>query len=320
MLRNRNITVLGGAGFVGLHICSRLIRLGYRVRLITRSRTSHPDLLVLPDTEVIEGSVFDTDLLRRTFTGCSTVINLIGILNEKGHKGEGFRKIHAELPKTIMDVCRITGVQRLLHMSALNADAAAAPSHYLRSKGEGENTVHTFASESLRVTSFQPSVIFGEGDSFFNRFAGLLKITPVFFPLACPDARFAPVYVGDVADRFIAAIDDRTSWGKRIPLCGPEQYSLIELVRYTARQLGIRRWIIGLPDILSHFQAAIFEWVPGKPFSLDNYRSLQVDSVCVEPAHEPTTIESVTPVYIGQLGGENRFDLYRKHIHRYRQG
>lgn len=316
MLLNKKVTVLGGSGFVGMHICNRLLKLDYQVNVITRKRDDHPDLLVLPNTRVIEGNVFDAKFLQSTLADSSIVINLIGILNEKGHKGEGFMRAHRDLPKTLIEVCRILGVRRYLHMSALNADATSGPSHYLRSKGEGENIVHTQAPDNLKVTSFQPSVIFGEEDTFFNRFAALLKITPVLFPLACPNARFAPVYVGDVADRFVNAIEDETTFGKRIPICGPDEYSLIELVRYTAEQLGVSRKIIGLPDSISKLQANIFEWLPGKPFSLDNYNSLKVDSVCSGNSHESTHIEDIVPAYIGNKTLQHDYDNYRKNARR----
>ena len=309
------VCILGGSGFVGLHICNRLSQLGVRAKVLTRKREAHPDLLVIPHITAIEGDVFDTRFLQQQLTGCHTVINLIGILNEKGHNGAGFRRVHVDLARQVADACRNAGVARLLHMSALNADASHGPSHYLRSKGEGENIVHTYASERLRVTSFQPSVIFGAEDSFFNRFAALLKITPLAFPLACPQSRFAPVYVGDVADAFISAIDDKSTFGQRIPLCGPGEYSLRELVSYTAQQLGLRRRIIGLPDGLSKLQAAIFEWLPGKPFSLDNYHSLQVDSVCHEHEPMPTSIEAVVPSYIGGQNIHYEYDCYRKYRH-----
>jgi len=307
------VCVLGGSGFVGLHICNRLAQRDIPVTVVSRKPEAHPGLLVIPGIRVITGDVFQRDLLQRAFSGCRTVINLVGILNESGHRGDGFRRVHAELPRLVVDACRHSGVSRLLHMSALNADAGNGPSHYLRSKGEGENIVHTYASERLQVTSFRPSVIFGAEDSFFNRFAALLKITPLAFPLACPQSRFAPVYVGDVADAFIKAIDDKSTYGQRIPLCGPGEYSLRELVSYTAQQLGLRRWIIGLPDSLSKLQAAIFEWLPGKPFSLDNYRSLQVDSVCHQHEPMPTRIEAVVPSYIGRQNIHCEYNCYRTH-------
>ena len=135
-------------------------------------------------------------------------------------------------------------------------------------------------------------------------------------PLACPNARFAPVYVGDVVNRFVEALDDKTTTNKRYNLCGPKEYSLVELVKYTTRLLEIKRAIIGLPDPVSRLQAAVLEWFPGKPFSLDNYNSLQVDSICQQNTSEPTSIESVVPCYIGNKQIHNTYDDYRKKARR----
>ena len=310
-MQSSKISILGGSGFVGRHITRILIAQGKQVRIATRNRERHRDLLVLPGIELVEADIFDNGSLRKLLEGTDGVINLVGILNERQHNGDGFRRAHIDLPRQIVDACRVTGVTRLLHMSALNANVASSPSYYLRTKAEGENFLHTIASPSLHVTSFRPSVIFGQDDSFFNRFAGLLKVTPFVFPLACPNARFAPVYVGDVANRFTQALEDKTTFGQRYDLCGPKQYSLIELVRYTADQLQLRRCIIGLPDTISHLQAAMLEWFPGKPFSLDNYKSLKTDSICSKGATEPTSVESIEPYYLGNRGKAKNYDRYR---------
>lgn len=315
-MQHANICILGGAGFVGRHIASRLIAQGKQVRIATRNRERHRDLLVLPGIELVDADIFDSGSLCKLLDGTDCVINLVGILNEKQHNGEGFRRAHIELPRRILDACHVTGISRLLHMSALNADVTSSPSYYLRTKAEGENFLHSIASSTLHVTSFRPSVIFGPGDSFFNRFAGLLKQMPLAFPLACPDTRFAPVYVGDVSNRFVEALYDSASYRKRYDLCGPRQYTLRQLIDYTARALRLKRLIIGLPDTASHIQAALLEWFPGKPFSLDNYRSLQVDSICDNGPSEPTSIESIVPLYIGNQSMQNRYDRYRGQAHR----
>jgi NADH dehydrogenase len=186
-------------------------------------------------------------------------------------------------------------------MSALGADAEHGNSFYQRSKGEAEELVH--ATGDLDVTSFRPSIIFGPDDSFFNRFAGLLKSVPLFFPLACANARFAPVYVGDVVECFARAIDAPATVGKRYELCGPYSYSLYQLVQYTTRQFGLRRWIVKLPDWAARLQARVFELMPGKPFSRDNYDSMRRDNVCggefpAEFGIIPCSIESVVPAYL----------------------
>ena len=314
-MQHIQICMLGGTGFVGSHIAARLAAAGHNVKILTRRREKHRELLVVPGITLIEADIFDRGQLLKHFAHCQAVINLVGILNEKGHRGDGFHHVHVELSKLVLDACLNNRVKRLLHMSALNADASGAPSFYLRSKGEAENAVLTYNSDRIAVTSFRPSVIFGENDSFFNRFAGLLKLTPVL-PLACPEARFAPVYVGDVAARFVSALDDPSTYGKRYDLCGPREYTLAELVRYTARLCGLKRMVIGLPDSLSKLQANIFEWLPGKPFSIDNYQSLKVDSICTQGEREPTSIESIVPGYLGTRRLNQNFDDYRKHARR----
>jgi uncharacterized protein YbjT (DUF2867 family) len=296
------LCILGGSGFVGGHLVTRFAERGFDIKVLTRSSARHRELLVLPAVTLGEVDVFDQATLEREFTGCEGVVNLVGILNERGHRGGGFQRAHVELAQRVLDACTAAGVRRLLHMSALNA-AVDAPSHYLRSKGEAARRVLA-AADQLHVTVFEPSVIFGPGDSFMNRFAGLLRLMPVL-PLACPQARFAPVYVGDVADAFVRSYADATAFGRRYSLCGPQVYSLLELVRLAARTAHLRRWVIGLPGWAGWLQAAIMEWLPGKPFSLDNYNSLKLDSVCSsnglgEFDITPTPLEAILPGYLGE--------------------
>ncbi len=295
--------MLGGTGFVGRTVAARLSRAGHKISVLTRASALHRDLLVLPGVVLIEGDVHDPAFLRQQFKGVDVVINLVGILNERGHSGAGFRRIHAELPAKVASACREEGVPRLLHMSALNA-SPDAPSHYLRTKAVGEDAAHA-AAPDVRVTSFRPSVIFGPRDSFTNRFARLLRYAPGFFPLACPDARFQPIYVEDVARAFVDAMEEYRTHGQRYDLCGPRVYRLRELVGYIAELGGRRVRLLGLSDRLSRLQATVLEYVPGKPFSLDNYHSLAVDAVCA--GHnalasvfgiEPTPLERVAPGYL----------------------
>lgn len=296
------ICMLGGTGFVGRSICMRLAALGHRIVIISRRRERHRDLLVLPTLSIVNGDVHDPEVLRAQFQGSDAVINLVGILNEKGRDGSEFRRVHTELPEKVIGACRSTGVRRLLHMSALNADPSG-PSHYLRTKGLGENLVHQAANSQTQVTSFRPSVIFGPHDSFTNRFAALLRHIPLAFPLACPDARLQPVYVGDVSVAFTHALRDIETFGKRYNLCGPKSYSLFELVSYIASLVQLKRHIIRLSDWQSRLQANVMEYVPGKPFSRDNYESLQQDSVCSEKFPQvfdlvPGNLEEIAPTYL----------------------
>ncbi len=314
-MKSHNICILGGSGFVGGHLASRLVRDGHRVRILARRPERHRDLLVLPTLEVVAADIHDVRELASQFRDQDVVINLVGILNEKGDKGIGFRQVHLELAEKVTNACRTSGVKRLLHMSALNADAEEGPSYYLRSKGQAEDHVHN--AEGIEVTSFRPSVIYGPGDSFFNRFAGLLRITPGMLPLAMGQARFAPVYVEDVAHCFATSIDNPHTYGRRFDLCGPKTYTLQELVEYTAKIIGIRRKIVSLGKTLSAMQANVLEFFPGKPLSRDNYRSLQVDSICEESfpgifSISPTAIEAVVPGYLGQRRQRDRYGDYRQ--------
>jgi uncharacterized protein YbjT (DUF2867 family) len=315
-MKHRTICMLGGTGFVGRHIAALLARDGIDIRIVTRYAETKDAVRVLPTVRLIEADCHDPEVLGRAFSDCDAVINLVGILNEKGRKGEGFRHAHVDLTRKVLDACSETGVRRLLHMSALNA-AAGGPSHYLRSKGEAEGLIQVHRDRGLQFTVFQPSTIFGRGDSFINRFAGLLRLMPGVFPLACPHARMAPVWVEDVAEAFVRALDNRDTFGKRFQLCGPDVMSLKEIVEYTARTMRIRRKVIGLPDFLSRLQANVMEFVPGKPFSRDNYKSLQLDSVCTSDGLSqlgirPTGMDAVVPTYLDGGGVRGRYAKYRE--------
>ncbi|WP_018174965.1 MULTISPECIES: complex I NDUFA9 subunit family protein [unclassified Thioalkalivibrio] len=307
----RSVCLLGGTGFVGHQIIRRLIDRGIRVRVLSRRPHRHRDLLVNPEVDLVEGSAHDPATLERVFAGQDAVINLVGILNERGRNGSGFRAAHVELTQKALAAAESCGVRRFLQMSALKADMENPPSHYLRTKGEAEQLV--FACDAFPVTVFRPSVIFGRDDSFLNRFATLLKISP-FMPLARADAKFAPVYVGDVAEHFVDALEDPETFGEGFELCGPQTYSLEELVRYVGRLIGHRRPVIALPDWAGKLQASVFEFVPGKPLSRDNFASLTIDSVCEGESRLPcpTRLEAIAPEYLGG-GIEARKQALRTH-------
>ncbi len=313
----KTVCIVGGTGFVGGYIANRLGRDGHRVRVLSRRRERKRDVLVVPNLQLLEADVHDERTLFQHFKDCDAVINLAGILNEQtGRKGEQFRRVHADLPRKIVTACRRAGVRRYLHMSALGA-AADAPSLYQRTKAEGERAALEANSDRLMATSFRPSVIFGPGDSFITLFATLLRFAPGVMFLPTPGAQFQPVYVGNVAEAFSRALDDPTTAGKGYELCGPQRYTLRELVEYISRISGVRRKIVGLPDGLSRLQARILEWVPGKPYSYDNYLSSTVPNVCgtnglAELGIEPTPLETVAPGYIGHGHRQDRYQEFRR--------
>jgi uncharacterized protein YbjT (DUF2867 family) len=250
------------------------------VTVLSRDREQHKHLLVLPGLSLENCDVYQEAQLSERFRGQDVVINLIGILNERGFGGAGFRRAHVELTQGVLQAARSAGVTRLLQVSALKA-AVDAPSYYLRTKGEAEKLIRD-QTTALDWTIFQPSVMFGSGDSFLNRFAGLLAIIPLVFPLAKPNARLQPVLADDVVDALLRCLHGGASSRQTFQLGGPKIYTLREIVELVAKLTGRRRIIMGLPNFAARLQALVMDFVPGRPFSSDNYRSLKVDSVCSE--------------------------------------
>ena len=317
----KTVCIFGGTGFVGRHLAQRLTRDGHYVRIPTRRRERHRELLVNPRIKLIEADVYDAHVLRELVQGADAVVNLVGILNESGNDGSGFERAHVELPRRILSACNVTGTRRLLHMSALNAHPREEHSHYLRTKGRAEDLVHAAASDGMQVTSFRPSIIFGPDDSFFNRFHGLLRLTPWLFPLACPDAKMTPVYVGDLVEAFARCLDDPRTAGRHCDICGPETWTLQQLVEYTARVAGLKRRVLRLGNTTSWLQARLLEFVPGKPMSRDNFWSLQKEGVChenclLELGITPTAIAAVVPGYLGNRDTRRRYQDFRAHARR----
>ncbi len=300
-MRHRSILLIGGSGFIGTHIAARLADAGYRVVVPTRRSARARHLLVLPTVQVVEANIFDAAQRDRLLQGCDAVINLVGVLHSRPGQpwGPAFERAHVELPRQLVQACRQRGIRRVLHMCALGA-AADAASMYQRSKAEGEKLM---LASGLDVTSFRPSVVFGPEDQFLNLFAQLQRWLPVM-ALGGADARFQPVYVGDVADAFVHALDDRAAIGKTYELVGPHVYTLRELVKLAGVYSGHPRPVIALPDALARLQAGLFEFLPGEPLmSRDNIDSMQADNVASDrhplPPHwHPQPLEAVAPGYL----------------------
>ncbi len=308
----KKICVLGGTGFVGRHLTSRLANHGYQLKVLSRHPQRHRNIEVLPNTELVGADVHDATVLLEQFAGCDAVINLVAILNEQG--SQRFKSVHTDLAKKVIEACRAAGIKRLLHMSALRADAAKGPSQYLATKGEAESAV--MQAQDLAVTCFKPSIIFGPDDNFYNQFAAMLSLFPAL-PLACPDAKFAPVYVGDVTQAFQTALEDDATIGKSYELCGPRVYTFREVIEDTARMLGLKRRVIGLPDSLARLQAKVMGWLPVKIFTTDNYLSLQADSVCASNGLDalgitPQSVDSIMRMHLADKTQRRRYDALRK--------
>jgi len=268
----QQLVILGGTGFVGSHLLPRLVADGHRIVLLSRNREQHRELGVLPGVSVRSANVYDDDALRRHLVGADAVVNLVGILNPRGT--HTFQRAHVELTRRLIVACHASGVPRLHQMSSLKAGQGL--SHYLKTRGEAEALVKASA---LDWTIYQPSVIFGAGDGLVSRFAGLLRRMPLL-PLARAQARMAPTFVGDVAEAIARCVaGDKLGQRRSFELYGPEVLTLGEIVRKIRAAAGLRTPIIALPDSLGQLQAQFAGLLPGKPFSLDNFRSLRTDSV-----------------------------------------
>jgi uncharacterized protein YbjT (DUF2867 family) len=299
----RSICLLGGSGFVGTQLAAVLARDGWRITVPTRDPARARHLGPMPAVRLIAADVHDSAQLAALCAGQQAVVNLIGILNERGRDGSGFDRVHTQFARKLVGACRSQQVDRLLHLSALNADADRGASHYLRSKGRAERIIREECGADLQWTIFRPSVIFGAGDDFSNRFARLLQAIPLGLPLARPGARFAPVWIGDVVATLVRALADGSTAGECYELCGPETLTLREIVCRVRDQLGLARVVIGLPDWAARLQAAVCDFVPGKPFSTDNYKSLTVDSVCsvngfARLGIQPQPFSAILPKYL----------------------
>lgn len=285
-----NIVLFGGSGFVGRALSARLLAAGHAVTVVSRHARTWPGV------RGVEGDPLAAPVRARALAGQQVAVNLVGILHGSP---EQFRQVHVELAEAIAESCIELGVPRLVHMSALHADPHG-PSHYLRSKGEGEASVHALGAQGLAVISLRPSVIFGAEDSFLNRFARLLRLAPGVMLLPGAQARFAPVYVGDVVEVFVQAIEGGLPGGTRLDLCGPKDYALIDLVHLVAEWSGHKRLILPMPDALAQLMARGFELLPNPPVTRDNLASMRIDSICAGGCpRQPTPLEEVAPAYLG---------------------
>jgi uncharacterized protein YbjT (DUF2867 family) len=315
------VLILGGSGFIGSALAEALVKRGDFVTVPTRDRERAKHLLLLPTCEVITADVRDRAALEALVARHDVVINLVGILS-----GD-FDAVHVAFPRAVAEACTATankqGNKRLIHMSALNADANS-PSAYLRSRGLGEAAVWQVAqSTGLAVTMFRPSVVFGEGDNFLNMLARLIRTFPVI-PLGSPNAQFQVVWVEDVARAIDCAFDKPETEGQVYALVGPKVYTLRQLVEFVMDVLGMPRPILPLPDALARIQALCFEFPPGKwlgallgvAMTRDNVLSMQIPSVSTTPFPaifgHAAAMEAVVGDYLKRRSGRAQYAQFRQ--------
>lgn len=307
MLRDEIITVFGGSGFIGRHVVRALSKAGYRVRVATRRPHLAQDLRVtgvVGQVQLVQANVRVASSVARAVEGASGVVNLVGVLNENGR--QTFSRLHAMGAKTIAEAAAHAGIKPMVHVSAIGADGHSA-SRYARSKAEGEAHVKALLPSA---TILRPSIVFGTGDGFFNRFGSMAQ-----FLLALPlfgggKSRFQPVYAGDVAKAVLAALSDESARGQTYELGGPGVYTFEELMRFVCEAVDRPRALLPLPFLLATPMAVLFEMAGIVPFvptlvTRDQLTQLRQDNVVSDGAKTLAdlgitgeTIEAIVPDYL----------------------
>ncbi len=302
----QKILILGGTGFVGRHLCEKLAELPCRATVVTRRRDNARHLQMLPLVDIVELPAIDSTSLMPLLQEHDAVANLVAIL----HGSEAaFDKTHVQLVLELTRACEAAGQRRIVHISSLGA-SLDAPSMYQRSKARGEAVL---LASGLDVSVLRPSVIFGTEDKFLNTFAKLQQMFPVI-PLAGSKARFQPVWVEDVASALVKCLEDKSTVGQTYEACGPEVFTLKQLVqlagRYSGANNGEGRTVIALPDPLARMQAWLMELAPGDPLmSRDNLDAMKTDNVAsgkLPGLHAlgivPSALGAIAPNYLNAQG------------------
>jgi len=303
----RIATVFGASGFIGRHVVRRLAAAGYGVRAAGQDPESALFLKPMGDVGQVvpwPADVARADTVAGAVQGADVVVNLVGILYERGRAT--FQKIHAEGAGNVAKAAAAAGVARLVHVSALGADAES-PAKYARSKAAGEAAVK---AAFPKATILRPSIVFGPEDDFFNRFASMARLSPVLPVIGAASAKdggpkFQPVYVGDVADAVMAALSDPKAPGQVFELGGPTVYSFRELMQLVMAQTGRKRCLLPLPYWAAEIQAAVLGLLPTPPLTSDQVQLLRRDNVVGDKAKTlknlgitPRAAEAILPTYL----------------------
>jgi NADH dehydrogenase len=292
---SKRICIIGGSGFVGRAIVHEAIRHGHQVTVACRHPERARDLQV-EGVRLAKADITDGRGLDEAVQGADVVINLVGLLFEKGRYS--FEAAHVRGTEHILRACKQAGIRQYLHMSALGAGQTPA-SAYARTKGDAEGRVR---QSGLDWTIFRPSIIYGSGDSFFNKFKQMTAIMPVL-PVISGNTRFQPVWVGDVARAFVASIGNRHATGQTYELGGPDVFTFRELLEILMRVLERKRLLISVPDFAAKIMAAVMQFLPTPLLTPDQLVLLRKDNVVEGEAFpaifgQPVALETMLPTYI----------------------
>lgn len=298
-------TVFGGTGFIGRAVVQRLAKAGYVVRVPTRDVASAGRLR----TAGAVGQVVpmfcplrSEEAIAKAVNGADVVINLIGILFE--NRRNRFARVQGEVPGLIAKAAAAAGATKLVHVSAIGADAAST-AQYARTKAKGEAAVR---AAFPAATILRPSIVFGPEDNFFNQFAGLAKIAPFLPLIGGGHTKFQPVYVGDVADAIMASLDRPEATGKTFELGGPEVMSFKQLLQKTLEWSGQKRCLMSIPFPLAKIQATFLQMLPKPLLTCDQVEMLKRDNIVSPDALTlnelgitATAMASMVPGYLSRF-------------------
>lgn len=297
----RKVCIIGGSGFVGRAIVRQAVAAGMEVTIACRHPERARDLLV-NGARMVKADVASGKGLDEAVTGSDCVINLVGLLFERGRYS--FSASHVKGAENVINACKGAGVSRYVHMSALGA-GNVPESSYATTKSEAENLVR---QSGLSWTIFRPSIIYGAGDSFFNKFKAMSALLPVL-PVIAGETRFQPVWVEDVARAFVSAIGNTNTTSQTYELAGPKQYTFHELLKMLMDQLGRCRLLLPVPGFAAKIMAFFMQLLPVPPLTPDQLKLLAHDNVASgEPFPaifgKAADLETVLPTYIrqGQAG------------------
>ncbi|MGC2413261.1 MAG: complex I NDUFA9 subunit family protein [Stellaceae bacterium] len=304
-MKQHRAAILGGAGFIGRYVVKRLAERGDVLTVGGRNAAAAKFLKLKGDVGqvgLVNVGIDDEALLSAFVANNDTVINLVGILHEKG--AQRFEMAHHVGPARLARLAREAGAQRFVHVSAIGADPRS-PSAYARTKAAGEEAVR---DAFPTATIVRPSVVFGPEDQFFNRLAAVAMISPVIPLIGGGETRIQPVYVGDVADAVIRVIDDPATAGRTYELGGPTVYSFRALVELLLAEIRRKRLLIDLPFGLASLQARVLSLLPSPPLTPDQVEMLKRDNVVSSGALTlaalgiaPTAVEAILPSYLDRF-------------------
>lgn len=303
------VTVFGGTGFVGRQVVRALAKRGLRVRVAARNVGRGYRLRMLGDVgqiEVAQANLRDAASVARALEGAQACVNLVGVLFEVGR--QGFDSLHAEGAETVAKASAAAGVERLVQMSAIGADANSA-SKYARTKAEGEAAAR---AGFPGATIVRPSVLFGPEDDFFNQFGQMAAMSPVLPLIGGGETRFQPAYVADVAEAIARIVEDPATAGQTYELGGPGVFSFKQILEFILRETGRRRALVpvpwpaaGLLGLAGDVAAALYGFIPlvKPPITSDQVRLLKSDNIAAGPGFEalgivPKSIEAIAPSYL----------------------